>query len=65
MIRLEKLGVEPEGKTAQALILMLVNGYSQVAAAREVGITPAPLSRLQKKFEQPVCRVCGKRLPLE
>lgn len=51
------------GKTALAVALVIEKGYTQAAAAREVGVDQAAVSRAIKKITTvTICPHCGQEI---
>lgn len=56
--KLEALGYS--GRAADAAALVIDDGLSRQAAARQIGVDPAAVTRLLNKFTKTtVCKCCG------
>lgn len=56
--------IDPQGKTAQAVRLVLVDGLSDRQAAERIGIQPSAVTRARAKIvPRPTCPHCGQRMP--
>lgn len=51
----------PKSRTMKALDLVLIDGLTAYAAAKQVGINPSAVTRaLQRREDKPLCPCCGQ-----
>jgi len=49
--------------TRRAVRLVLVDGYSGYAAARECGVAQSTVWRAVRRLDRPLCTGCGRPMP--